>query len=52
MLPSKPAWQALKGIYQSINVHTDNDVREIKLQIAEPLKPEPTLLEVKLQQKN
>ena len=33
---------------QLLNVHKDNDVGEIQIQTAEPLIPEPTLLEVQI----
>ena len=33
---------------QLLNVHKDNDMREIEIQTAEPLIPDPTLLEVQI----
>ena len=33
---------------QLLNIYKDNDVEEIKIQTAEPLIPEPTLLEVEI----
>ena len=33
---------------QLLNVHKDNDVGEIEIQTAEPLIPDPTLLEVEI----
>ena len=38
-----------KGYFsQLLNVHKDNDVREIEIQTAEPLIPDPTLLEFEI----
>ena len=33
---------------QFLNVHKDNDVEEMEIQTAEPLIPDPTLLEVEI----
>ena len=38
----------MERLFQLLNVHKDNDIGEIEIQTAEPLIPDPTLLEVKI----
>ena len=46
---SKPILNRRKDYFnQLLNVHKYNDVEDIEIQAAEPLIPEPTLLEVEV----